>query len=60
MMLCRSREAPKRTAVGSNPLLAQFCNRLYQGQVWLLGNQSQNLVANSSSDETLAPRGFGA
>src|SRR5208282_2221231 len=34
---------PERAAAGFNPPLAQFCNRLYQGQVVLFGNQSQNL-----------------
>src|SRR5271155_3565682 len=36
-------KTPERAAAGSNPPLAQLRNRLYQGQVWLLRNQSQDL-----------------
>src|SRR6516164_901356 len=36
-------KTPERAAAGFYPSLAQFCNRFYQGQVRLLGNQIQNL-----------------
>ena len=36
-------KTPERTATGSNSPLAQLCNRFYQGQVWLLSNESENL-----------------
>src|SRR3954471_2966755 len=35
---------PERAAAGFDPPLAQHCKRLKQGQVRLLGNQSQDLV----------------
>src|SRR6516164_10307981 len=38
------KKAPKRAAARSNPPLAQFCNRLHQGQVGLFGNESQYLL----------------
>ena len=53
-------KAPERAAAGFNPSLAQRCNRLYQSQVRLFGNQSQNFGGDSSSGEMLPPRGFGA
>jgi hypothetical protein len=34
---------PKRAAAGFDPSLAQFCNRLDQGQVRPFGNHSQDL-----------------
>jgi hypothetical protein len=36
-------ETPQRTAAGSNSLLAQDCHGLYQSQMRLFGNHSQNL-----------------
>jgi hypothetical protein len=36
-------KAPERAAAGSNPMLAQLCERLHQGQVWMLRNHSQDL-----------------
>src|SRR5436309_5637857 len=36
-------KTPERAAAGSNPPLAQLCNRLHQSQVRLLGNQTQDL-----------------
>src|SRR5262249_37909325 len=37
-------KTPERTAAGFDPSLAQFCNRFYQGQVRLPGDQIQNLA----------------
>ena len=37
------KKAPERAAAGSNPTLAQLCERLHQGQVWMLRNYSQDL-----------------
>src|SRR2546425_8042186 len=36
-------KTPERAAAGSNPPPAQLCNRFYQSQVRLFGNQSQYL-----------------
>src|SRR6516165_6646986 len=37
-------KTPERTAAGFDPSLAQFCNRFYQAQVRLPGDQIQNLA----------------
>ena len=37
-------KTPERTAAGFDPSLTQFCNRFYQGQVRLPGDQIQNLA----------------
>ena len=53
-------KTPERTAAGFDPSLAQFCNRFYQGQVRLPGDQIQNIARELFSGEMLPPRGFGA
>ena len=37
-------KTPERATAGSNPLLAQLCDGLYQSQVRLLGNQIEYLL----------------